>query len=131
MMKSKTLLLLLASGLLGLVGCSYSKSDSQPRVYGEGGILNEIHREKEPEPTVEIIHKPESPAETSHKAVDEAVNDWEPNEGHLVRAGELVMDLKRDLGRAPTVGEMQNYLQANMGLSSSEANKVLEELGLL
>jgi hypothetical protein len=60
-----------------------------------------------------------------------ANHNWQPNEGQLVRGGELVMGLQREIGRQPSSGEMQNRLQSHMGLSSAQATKVLEELGLV
>lgn len=58
------------------------------------------------------------------------VCEWHPLEGHLVRAGDLVMDLKRKLARDPSHTEMRNHIQSTMGLSTLQAEKVLEELGL-
>lgn len=59
------------------------------------------------------------------------VPEWEPNSGHLVRAGELVMALKNSKGGvSPTHAEMANHLQTNMGVTASQAEKILEELGL-
>ncbi len=59
------------------------------------------------------------------------VPEWEPNSGHLVRAGELVMELKRSKGGiSPTHTEMASHLHANMGVTAAQAEKILEELGL-
>lgn len=102
--------LLLIAGL-GLNGCSSSKEVFEPSI--------DRVEHKEPE------HGPIQPPH------HDAANDWEPNEGQLVRAGDLVMNLKRELERQPTSSEMQNYLQTNMGVSSEEAHIILDELGLV
>lgn len=57
--------------------------------------------------------------------------EWQPLDGQVVRAGELVMELKRNKGGAnPSHAEMVAYLQSQMSLTSSQAEKVLDELGL-
>jgi hypothetical protein len=57
--------------------------------------------------------------------------EWEPNSGHLVRAGEFIMELKRSKGGiSPSHTEMAQHIQANMGVSAGQAEKILEELGL-
>jgi membrane protein involved in colicin uptake len=56
---------------------------------------------------------------------------WEPNSGHLVRAGELVMELKRDNGgNTPSHGAMVDHIQSKMALSPVQAELVLQELGI-
>lgn len=56
---------------------------------------------------------------------------WFPSEGHLVRAGDQVMELKRSKhGINPTHEEMARHLVANMGVTAAQAEKILEELGL-
>lgn len=62
---------------------------------------------------------------------------WFPSEGHLVYAGDLVMELKRSKhGINPSHEEMAQYLQANMkrfpnmSVTAAQSEKVLEELGL-
>lgn len=60
--------------------------------------------------------------------VDQA---WFPSEGHLVRAGDLVMALKTSKhGINPSHEEMSRHLVANMGVTAGQAEKILEELGL-
>ena len=54
----------------------------------------------------------------------------EPNEGQLVRGGEVVMSLQRRLGRTPLLGEMQSELQSSMGISPRQARQIIESLGL-
>lgn len=59
------------------------------------------------------------------------VPEWEPNSGHLVRAGELVMALKNSKGGiSPTHAEMAQDLVVNMPVTPVQAEKILEELGL-
>lgn len=57
-----------------------------------------------------------------------AVNHWEPNEAHLFRGGELVNGLRKELGRQPSTAEMQKLLQTHMGLSPTQAQKLLAAL---
>lgn len=60
-----------------------------------------------------------------------AVPEWEPNSGHLVRAGDLVMALKRSNGGIdPTHAEMAQHLVVHMPVTPVQAEKILEELGL-
>lgn len=57
--------------------------------------------------------------------------DWRPLEGHLVRAGDLVMELQRGNGGVrPTHAAMSKHIQSNMGLTAHQAELVLEEMGL-
>jgi hypothetical protein len=58
-------------------------------------------------------------------------NNWQPNEGQIVRAGELVMRLQRELGRQPSANEMRNKLNTSMGLNNEQSNKILDDLGLV
>ncbi len=74
---------------------------------------------------------------TGHCTPMEMDPAWFPSEGHLVYAGDLVMELKRSKhGINPSHEEMAQYLQANMkrfpnmGVTAVQAEKVLEELGL-
>lgn len=88
--------------------------------------------------------KPE-PAPSSTLSQPAAVNvvpveadaAWFPSEGHLVYAGDLVMELKTSKhGVNPSHEEMVQYLQANMkrfprmDVNAAQAEKILEELGL-
>ncbi|MBX9804750.1 MAG: hypothetical protein K2Y18_03225 [Alphaproteobacteria bacterium] len=57
--------------------------------------------------------------------------DWNPNEGHIVKAGELVMELKGENGGVvPKYGAMISHIQTKMNLNAHQAEKVLEELGI-
>jgi len=56
---------------------------------------------------------------------------WQPTEGHLVRAGDLLMELQRKHGgRRPPHGEMMSYLQEKMHLTMNQAEIIIEELGV-
>jgi len=48
----------------------------------------------------------------------------------LTKGGQLIMNLRNQLGRQPLLGEMQNELQQNMGVSSRKARRIIEALGL-
>ncbi|MBM3632277.1 MAG: hypothetical protein FJX03_01025 [Alphaproteobacteria bacterium] len=57
--------------------------------------------------------------------------EWHPSEGLLVRAGDLVMELQaKNGGVRPSHAVMSVHIQKNMGLTSPQAEAVLEELGL-
>jgi hypothetical protein len=57
--------------------------------------------------------------------------EWNPNEGQLVRAGELVMELQRQNGNVrPSHAAMATHIRTHMGLTAPQAEKVLEEMGL-
>jgi hypothetical protein len=73
----------------------------------------------------EIINNARRPATSSA-----AANSNGPNEGELVRGGELIMQLQRQLGRQPLLGEMQHKLQSEMGLSPRKARQIIDALGL-
>jgi hypothetical protein len=52
------------------------------------------------------------------------------SEEYLVRANELIVNLQSKLGRQPLLGEMQHELQSNMGISSRQARRIIDALGL-
>ena len=56
--------------------------------------------------------------------------EWHPKEGDLVRAGELIMKLKKEKEGNPTNEEMVSYLHNHMAITPSQAHLILEELGL-
>ncbi len=66
----------------------------------------------------------------AHNSQRPAANNWQPNDGHIVLAGEIVMNQQRELGRRPSVQEMQQKLQALMGLSAAQASTIIDEMGL-
>lgn len=55
---------------------------------------------------------------------------WMPNEVHLIRGNEIIEGLQRDIGRKPTLMEMQQRLQTHMGLSAPQADQIIATLGL-
>ena len=72
-----------------------------------------------------------SAASPSAAAATQPDPDWQPLEGHLVRAGDLVMELRRSKGGSnPTHAEMAAYIQTRMALAAHQAEMVLDELGL-
>ncbi len=58
-------------------------------------------------------------------------NTWQPNEGILIRSNELLFGLQKELGKKPSVAEMQKRLQTHMGLTAAQAQTVITELGLI
>lgn len=72
-----------------------------------------------------------SAAPPSAAAATQPDPDWQPLEGHLVRAGDLVMELRRSKGgNNPTHAEMAAHIQTRMSLTAHQAEMVLDELGL-
>jgi hypothetical protein len=58
-------------------------------------------------------------------------SECEPNSGHLVQAGDLVMGLKQSKGGiTPSHAEMAQHIQTNMAVSADQAEKILTELGI-
>lgn len=55
---------------------------------------------------------------------------WEPNSENLRLAGENVMNLQWDLGRAPTHSEMLNAIMERQHLTHAQAEVVLDFMGL-
>lgn len=81
--------------------------------------LNVAHEEKA------VVQEP--PVIDPHQPAE-----WEPSNGHVVRAGALVMELRRSKdGVNPARDEMITYLLANMDVTAVQAEKILEELGLI
>ena len=61
----------------------------------------------------------------------EQIKQWHPSDGELIRAAELVMILKREKGASPNASEMLLCVQSKMNISSSQAEIILDELGLV
>lgn len=54
---------------------------------------------------------------------------WEPECRHLIRAHQLVIELQKLKGGvSPTHREMVSYIQSKMGVSSSQAEKIMDAL---
>lgn len=66
----------------------------------------------------------------SEKEPLDQLAEWHPKEGDLVKAGELIMKLKKATESKLTNAQMVSYLENNMSISSSQAHLILEELGL-
>lgn len=58
------------------------------------------------------------------------VDLWQPNEAQLARGDELILGLREEIKREPTLHEMEKRLQTHMGLSPSQAHKVILSLRL-
>lgn len=138
-MNKINLFLLTISG--ALVACNHHEKESIP----DFGILGQVplppHAPTNPL-TLEPLAKDKINADKPKKQefesaiiIPEKVQadqyaEWHPKEGDLVRAGELVMNLKQEKKRNPTNEEMTSYLKEKMAISSSQAHLILEELGL-
>jgi len=74
----------------------------------------------------------EAPVTTNQPAavIPDTSSTWQPNEAHLARGGELILGLQHDMGKQPSVNDMQSRLQTHMGLSSAQAQKLITTLGL-
>lgn len=77
------------------------------------------------DPSTGTPNAPEAPA-----VGPDTSSNWQPNEAHLARGGELIMGLQRDMGKQPSMSDMQSRLQTHMGLSSTQAQKLISALGL-
>lgn len=69
-----------------------------------------------------------APQPTLAPAPAPANTNWKPNEVHLIRGSELVNALQLNLGRKPTIAEMQQLLQTHMGLSPDQAQQIATSL---
>lgn len=58
------------------------------------------------------------------------IPEWRPSEGQLIRAGELVMELKNQQESIPTHDAMIKHVQINMGLTHQQAEMILAELDI-
>ncbi len=68
-------------------------------------------------------------AAETHAQVEEDPN-WQPNEGMLVRAGDLLMQQQRELGHIPSNAIKSQYLIQYLNISQQRANIILDELGI-
>lgn len=98
-----------------------SSSIAEPTSTDVAVVTTEISTTQEPAP----ILTPAAPP-----TIAEPKSNWTPNEVHLIRGNELISGLQRDIGRKPTLSEMQQRLQTHLGLSASQANQVIATLGL-
>lgn len=56
-------------------------------------------------------------------------DDWHPNEALIIRGSELLIGLQKELGTKPDDLQKQQRLQSHMGLTSSQATKLILEIG--
>lgn len=83
-------------------------------------------------PTTALAPATPAPATALAAPATAAVkNDWQPNEALLIRSNELLFGLQKELGKKPTVAEMQKRLQSHMGLTATQAQVVIAALGLV
>jgi hypothetical protein len=97
-----------------------------PYAKGVFEALSKRQENKEP-----LVLNAEKAEQVSQVEKVEQIQQWEPSDGDLVRAGELVMILKREKGTSPSGSEMLSCLQGKMGIPALRAKIILEELGLL
>ena len=85
-----------------------------------------------PKPAVASTATPcPNPTECPNPSAQAVDPEWHPKEGHLVQAGELVMELQRQNGNVrPSHAAMATHIQSKMGLTAPQAEAVLEEMGL-
>lgn len=85
----------------------------------------------EPQVSVPQPSQVQEPEKMPAVVAPEPAADWVPLEGQLLRAGELVMDLKKkNGGKKPTLAEAMTYLQAQMNLTAQQVTLILDELGI-
>jgi hypothetical protein len=112
--------------LIGLVGCVHKRKHYTSSTSGSK-VMTQQSNVPRYDPNNPVVNAP-LPA-LQAPAVDNV--DWEPNEGVLVRAGDLLMQQKRDNGGVTPAREaMSLNLQNQMGLSADQALQVIDELGV-
>jgi hypothetical protein len=89
-------------------------------------------RAQEAEVLVQNQAQAQIQAQPSQPSVVEPIQSaaWVPNEGMQVKAGEKLMELKKASSAPLTRQDMQNHLQKEMVITSDQALKILEELGI-
>lgn len=130
-MNKINLFLLTISGVL--VACNHHEKESMPDFEMSGRAplpphapINPLKMNADETKNQEF----ESAAIISEKDLTSPSIEWHPKEGDLVKAGELIMNLKHEKKRSPTNQEMTFYLIEEMEITSSQAHLILEELGL-
>lgn len=83
---------------------------------------------EEPVQISQEIHKPRQTKNTA-RAKPPVIDLWQPNEAQIARGNDLILGLSSEIARAPTPYEMQKRLQTHMGLSKTQAIKVITALG--
>jgi hypothetical protein len=110
--------------LIGLAGCVHKRKYHTSST--SGGVIQQNNVPRY-DPNNPVVNAPLPALEAP--AADNV--DWEPNEGVLVRAGELLMQQKRENGGVTPAREaMSLNLQNQMSLSADQALQVIDELGV-
>lgn len=90
--------------------------------------IEEERRVEQAQRDLKATHEEKSAAQNSAISASQLA-EWEPLIIHIIRAGELVMELKRDKGGInPDQEEMVQCLTLKMGITANQATKILEEL---
>lgn len=84
---------------------------------------------KAPQAKVMPTPEPQAMLNLPTDATPQVVDLWQPNEAQLARGNELILGLQEEIHRNPTAHEMQKRLQTHMGLSPTQAQKVVAALG--
>lgn len=83
------------------------------------------------ETTATAPKNPISPPATVKQEQEVATTTtWQPNEALLIRGTELLLGLQSELGKKPTILQMQNRLQTHMGLNMAQANQLIAQVGM-
>ena len=123
-MNFSTKIMMTAFCLIGLVGCVHKRKHHTSST--REGVMQQNNAPRY-DPNNPVVNAP-LPALEAPVADN---GDWEPNEGVLVRAGDLLMQQKRDNGGViPAREAMSIYLQNQMDLSADQALQVIDELGV-
>ncbi|HSX21104.1 MAG TPA: hypothetical protein VLG38_08305 [Gammaproteobacteria bacterium] len=56
--------------------------------------------------------------------------NWQPNEALIIRGRELLTGLQKEIGKKPSITEMQKRLKTHMGLSAEQSQQLIAILGL-
>lgn len=67
---------------------------------------------------------------SSHKNTNQppVVDLWQPNEAQIARGQDLLEDLREEINHSPSTSEMERRLQTYMGLSNTQAQKIIAAL---
>ncbi|MGL5784083.1 MAG: hypothetical protein ACRCYZ_01155 [Alphaproteobacteria bacterium] len=72
-----------------------------------------------------------APQGSTQDSAPPSAQAWEPNSEHVRQAGEMLMALRRELGRTPSSPEMIGKLSSSMGITQEQARKILEAMDML
>lgn len=71
-----------------------------------------------------------APTTVQQEQQQEVATTWQPNEALLIRGTELLLGLQSELGKKPSMLQMQNRLQTHMGLNTAQANQLIAHVGM-